>query len=263
MAEHAGYLRISGSYLYTVLHEVEDPRARVLLVGPFASERHNSYIPWVRWARYLAARGIEVLRYDYRGVGESTGVFEEVSFEDWSEDVRLLARWLRDRSPVLPLVLHGLEVGAVLAGINFQKGVGDALLLWAPPESANQALRATLSRSVGLDQLFKYGEERKSVSDSILQLETGSVLEVDGYQWSPGLWKDSLSCQMPVEISAAGGTVTAGRPVKTVKLGKAAAPLVKGGAVAYDEIKDFTWLFSPNFQWIAETVSVVNEGRQK
>ena len=74
LMEHAGYFKVSGAYLYTVLHEVPDPLARVLLVGPFASERHNSYLPWVRWARYLAAKRIEVLRYDYRGIGESTGV---------------------------------------------------------------------------------------------------------------------------------------------------------------------------------------------
>ena len=90
--EHAGYRKVSGAYLFTVLHEVPDPLARVLLIGPFASERHNSYLPWVRWARYLAAQGIEVLRYDYRGIGESTGLFEEMTFTHWIQDVELLAK---------------------------------------------------------------------------------------------------------------------------------------------------------------------------
>ena len=49
--ERAGYYPVSGAHLYTVLHEVAEPLARMLLVGPFASERHNSYLPWVRWAR--------------------------------------------------------------------------------------------------------------------------------------------------------------------------------------------------------------------
>src|ERR1700722_5808985 len=113
-ADHPGFFPVRGEHLYTVLHEVKEPVARVLLVGAFTLERHTSYRAWVQWARYLAARQIEVLRYDYRGIGESTGLFEEMSFENWSEDVRLLSEWLNDRSPRLPLILHGLELGAIL-----------------------------------------------------------------------------------------------------------------------------------------------------
>jgi pimeloyl-ACP methyl ester carboxylesterase len=113
-AERAGYFEVPGAHLYTVLHQVKEPVARLPLVGPFASERHRSYIPWVLWARYLAGKGIEALRYDYRGIGESEGVFEEISFEEWIEDVRLLAGWLKARSPGLPLVLIGLGIGAAL-----------------------------------------------------------------------------------------------------------------------------------------------------
>ena len=147
--EEAGYFKVSDAHLYTVLHRVEDPVARVLLVGPFASERHQSYLPWARWARYLAARQIEVLRYDYRGIGESTGIFEEMSFPNWGEDVDLLSSWLKERSPNVPLVLHGLEMGALLAGRSFHNGAGDALLMWSPPANANQSLRSTLLRWVG------------------------------------------------------------------------------------------------------------------
>ena len=97
LAERAGYFPVPGAHLYTVLHEVEAPVARVLLIGSFASERHTSYGPWLQWARYLAARRIEVLRFDYRGVGESTGEFSEMSFRSWVDDVERLSAWLRKR----------------------------------------------------------------------------------------------------------------------------------------------------------------------
>src|ERR1700691_4478826 len=115
LPEEAGYRTVAGAHLYTVLHGATTPVARVLLVGPFASERQNSYLPWVRWARHLAARNIEVLRFDYRGVGESLGLFKDIIFKDWHADLQFLTDWFASRTPALPLILHGLEMGALLA----------------------------------------------------------------------------------------------------------------------------------------------------
>lgn len=254
--EQAGYFTVPGGHLYTVLHQVDDPVARVLLVGPFASERHNSYHPWVRWARYLAARRIEALRYDYRGVGESTGVFADMTFENWSEDIQLLASWFKSRSPGVPLILSGLELGALLAGNTFQLGIGDALLLWSPAANANQVLRSTLQRWVGLEQLFKYGDERKPVTHYIQQLEQGSLLEVYGYQWTTRLWHDSFDFNLPADMSDEDNAISAyKRPVRIVKLGRDAAPLAKG-FIGYDEIKDLSWVYSHNFDWIAAALDI-------
>lgn len=257
LQERAGYFPVSGAHLYTVLHEVIDPVARVLLVGPFASERHNSYLPWVRWARDLAGKNIEVLRYDYRGIGESTGAFEQMTFEDWSQDVRLLSTWFQSRAPHVPLVLHGLGLGAVLAGRAFDEGVGEGLLLWSPPANANQALRATLMRWVGLEQIFKFGDDRRSASDYIRELEQGSPLEVDGYLWSVKLWHDSFHFTLPAALANEEVAAQAykKRPVRIVKLTRDAAPLTKGGIVGFDDLKDFSWLFSPNREWIVEVAS--------
>jgi alpha/beta superfamily hydrolase len=257
-AERVGYFEVPGAHLYAVLHRVNKPIARVLLVGPFAAERHNSYIPWVLWARYLAERGIEVLRYDYRGVGESSGAFEEMSFNDWSEDVHLLAKWLKEQSPEVPLVLHGLGVGALLASRAFHGGVGEVLLLWSPPESANQALRSAVVRWINVEQLFKYGDERKPASAFIQELERGSSVEVEGYQFSGKLWQNSFLFDMPPAMrDDASARAEYKKPVRIIKLGREASPLVKAGTVADDRAKDFTWLFSENWQWIATSIDDV------
>jgi hypothetical protein len=261
--EQAGYFEVPGAHLYTVLHRVEQPLARLLLIGPFAWERHNAYIPLVWWARYLAQRGVEVLRYDYRGIGESTGVFEELSFEHWSDDIRLLAAWLKEQSPDVPLVLHGLEIGGLLAARASHSGIGDLLLTWSAPMNANQVLRSTLLRWVVPEQLFKYGSERTPASAYIAQLEQGSSLEVEGYQWSPKLWRDSFDVVLPVAMGdEASARSVYKKPVRVVKLGREAAPLVKSGSLMTDDPKDLSWLFAENWGWMAAALGVPPGGKK-
>jgi hypothetical protein len=259
IGEDPSYFSVPGGHLYTVLHEAENPVARVLLVGSFAAERHFSYQGWVRWARYLAARQIEVLRYDYRGVGESSGVFEEMTFDHWTEDVQLLAGWLSSRSPRLPLLLHGLEIGAILAGKCFDQGVGDGLLMWSPPASANHALRAGLLQWASVKQLLESPENRTSAAKYIQQLLQGATIDVQGYQWSGDLWRSSIDFKLPSSLDdESSASVAYKRPVSIVKLGKNASPLVPPFR-GYLQNPNLSWLYGENFQRIASMVEIVTK----
>jgi hypothetical protein len=43
--------------------------------------------------------------------------------------------------------------------------------------------------------------------------------------------------------------------VRIVELVKAAAPLVKGGTPGFDELRDFSWLYSENMSWFSDKLA--------
>lgn len=254
-AERAGYLQVAEEHLYTVLHPVAKAHLRVLLVGSFAQERNSTYLPLVRWARYLAMHGVEVLRFDARGVGESTGEFQRMSFSTWQDDIRLLVHWCRLHLPEAPLVLHGLGLGALLAANVFRTGVGDGLLLWSSPPSANAMLRSELKRWLTVENMKKVPADRKPLSFYVNTLEQGGSLEVNGYCWTADFWRDSLQCVFPSSMAdGEAGTPDDGRPVRIVALGKAAIPLVRGGIAGYEESNELEWLYSETLSWMQGAV---------
>jgi hypothetical protein len=116
-------------------------------------------------------------------------------------------------------------------------------------------LRAALQRRIGVDNMFRYGDQRKRVGDYLRQLET-EPLEVDGYQWSSRLWRDAFHLELPAGLEDKASVVSAGkRPMRLVELDKNAEPLVKGSM--YVSINpDLSELFADNFEWIAAAVAI-------
>ncbi|MEW6072543.1 MAG: hypothetical protein AB1726_08125 [Planctomycetota bacterium] len=257
--EVPAYLPFEGEELYVVHHPTAGPpRARALLAGPFASERPHAYGCWVRWARTLAARGVECLRFDYRGTSESTGRFADHCLTTWRADVEHLARWLAAREPRRPLVLHGLRLGGLLAArAFFAGGRGDALLLWSPPESGQAMLHDTLRRRLATDMALAGPGPRRTREEYVAELLAGGTVEVEGFAWTRRLWEDAASHSL--DLPAPEGRGADGRPWRSVRLERSAGPLAdpyglgfapRGGAALKPMNPDLTSLFAAELAWI-------------
>lgn len=203
-AETPGYLPHEGAQLYVVRHAAGAQRARatVVMAGPMTLERAHGYLTWVRLARNLALNGYEVLRFDYRGVGESTGDFKEQSLDSWRADLGAVIAHAR-QSPRRVVVL-GLRLGALLARPFFEDGSVDGLVAWEPPQTARAMVMDMLRRKLAADYMEFPDAPRKVRDDYVKDLERGLDVEVEGYPWTQRLWK-SLDAYAFAEPERIGG----------------------------------------------------------
>ena len=260
--EKADYVEIGGDQVYYVHHRARNAMAQMLLPGHFVTERPFAYALWVRWARYLAERGISALRFDYRGCGESTGEFRRFSLSSWLEDCRVLNGFLEAQAEGVPMLLGGIGLGGLLASRLFQEGLGAGMLLWSPSASGAGALRDTLLRRLAFDMTNSPTGRSKSWSDYESSLQHGESIEAAGYILTPTLWQEAAGMKLMLpEGGRDSGVDSRGRAWKITKLGQAQVPLVPGGglwqalnpglrmrlAPLNPDLREF---FEDNVQWI-------------
>lgn len=226
--ETAEYLDVDGEQLYCVSHgAVGRRRGGVLLLPPFGRERMDAYTSLVTWARRLAASGFDVLRFDYRGTGESTGLFAAADVGQWLADAAAAMAHLQRRLAGAPLVLHGVRFGGLLAAQQFAAGAGDALLLWEPPKHARDALFEALRAKLLEDMALGIPGARKTRDAYLADLQQDRLVEVDGQPWSRRLWNsaEGLGLQLPAAAER--------RPWRLVQLVKPGKPRAVAGDGAW------------------------------
>ncbi len=140
-----------GDTLVGILHlPVQAHMRGVVVVVGGPQYRAGSHRQFTLLARSLAAAGTPVLRFDYRGMGDSEGAVR--GFEDVTEDLRAAIDCFQREVPGLrEVVLWGLCDGATAAALYAQEDarVAGVVLLnpWVRTETG--AARATLKHYYG------------------------------------------------------------------------------------------------------------------
>jgi pimeloyl-ACP methyl ester carboxylesterase len=131
----AFYFGSEGIYLFGAYHPAQNTSKRegIVICNPFGQESMRAHRALRRLAINLAAQGYAVLRFDYRGTGDSVGTLAGVTVEDWLEDIRVAMQELMDIATVPKVSLLGLRLGALLAGqVAANNSKVSRLVLWDP-----------------------------------------------------------------------------------------------------------------------------------
>ena len=102
--------------------------AVILITGSGPQDRDETLFghkPFKVLADYLTRHGIIVLRYDERGVGKSSGVYENATIEDFSKDAVTVFNYLKQQKNVDPnkIGIIGHSEGGLIANLLAGQGL--------------------------------------------------------------------------------------------------------------------------------------------
>lgn len=131
--------------LFASYHPPEkvDRRLLTVICPPLFAEFNRTHRALRNVAISLAESGQHVIRFDYRGTGDSFGDLEEATISGWVEDVAMAIQEGREVSGVNTVRILGVRAGALLAC----KSVGEMsevqrLVLWDPVTDGSRYLQS-------------------------------------------------------------------------------------------------------------------------
>ena len=174
--------------------------AAVFVGGSGPADRDETtagHKPFLVLADLLARKGIAALRYDKRGIGQSTGNYEQATVDDLAGDVQAALNYLKTRKEVDPKrtgVLGHSEGGILAEQVAVHTSDLDWLVLLATPATTGERtlLRQSeliartgglpeeqITRSQQLDRMA-YGAVREEKSPSALEARLRNLIEKSG-----------------------------------------------------------------------------------
>lgn len=191
MPETPGYFAASDSTpLYGVYHAPESASKVPVLVAPsLFEERKSAYAALASLARALAAAGHPVLRFDYRGSGESGGEPGARRWPDLAADLAAARNALREMSGKEAVALLGLRLGATLCLVEGAKLNAKAVVALAPVIKGAAQARLWRLRSKIRAELTEATDAKDAPRPSSLAPRP-DVLDFDGLAVAPGFFDD-------------------------------------------------------------------------
>ncbi len=167
-------------YCSLYLPQIDPETTGVVIVPPLGQERHWIFRETVNLARDLSQAGFPVIRFDYRGEGESSGEFQDSSISSRLEDIAFAVKELRKITAVKNICLLGFKLGATLALVS-AKELNCKKVLACDPVVDTKLYAETLIKFNISMQLYYFGKVLNNNRSLRETLKSGGTVSAYGF----------------------------------------------------------------------------------
>jgi alpha/beta superfamily hydrolase len=170
--------------VYTTHYQGEGDTC-VVIVPPLFEEVARTQKVLVTLARDLAAAGLSVARFDFRGTGLSVGRFRDFLLTEAQADLAAVLDFCRAKG-AKRFAFLGFRFGAYLVSSLLAEPWAVRAVLWEPIFDLTAYFREMLRIEVA-NQLVIFGEVRYTSDTLVALLQGGTDVLIDGFPTTPAL----------------------------------------------------------------------------
>ncbi|MEO1524136.1 MAG: alpha/beta fold hydrolase [Planctomycetota bacterium] len=179
---NAGFFGSDSTPLFGVHHSPRrtvDQAKCVVLCPPIGQEYLRTHWALRLIANQLTRKGFHVLRFDYRGLGDSSGEpFDVKSIDEWRCDIETAVDFLKETTGAETVMLFGLRTGASLAAeVTSVRTDVHSLVAWEPIYEGREYLDQL--REVHQTMIDLWWQEVRTVNDASFEELLGTRYQRD------------------------------------------------------------------------------------
>lgn len=190
-----------------VRHEPLNPAGRGIVICPsIYMDRIRTYRAEVSLARSLAARGVTVMRFDYRGFGHSDGETADVTYGRMVEDAVAAGDVLRKSGDIDTMAFLGIRIGALVAASVAAK-LDDAPLVFWDPILRGKDYFTEAFRALAISRISEGGEVRGTHRSPTTQILERGMVDLLGLPMYRNLYESIEARQLGGELQGRGRSI--------------------------------------------------------
>lgn len=262
--EETGYFGPEGDRLFGVRYLPASgmPTHGVVICSPFHAESNTRYRWEVLLARSLAARGLAVQRFDYRGTGLSDGDITRLTFERMRDDALRAAAFLRRGCGVARVGFVGPSFGGLVAAAA-ARACGDAPLVLRGATLEGHRYFREAFRAQMISAMRKGGQDYPSSEALVEELRRDGVVDILGNLLPRSFYETALDRSLlgtlgdrsrPVLILE--GTTDGGPSEAIRRFARSLEEAHFDVEVLVEPIKESFWLIGTDFRPVEESPEV-------